>query len=150
MSIPRPVELNSRQESEFTALTGSRQIGYEKGFLVFLEGVKVIFDTLKSVPNLIKTVVELPKLERSHPGRKTGILIKKSLPQYHIPTPRLHFVETISISLSLTNEDPFTVTSLYIPPDIDPTFYALDLETLTQLGPNPIICGEFNIQHQNC
>ncbi|GBN75633.1 putative RNA-directed DNA polymerase from transposon BS [Araneus ventricosus] len=82
-------------------------------------------------------------------GGGTGILIKKSLPHHHIPTPQLHFVEATSISLNLTNKEPFTVTSIYIPPDTDPTLYTLDLETLIQLGPNPIICGDFNAQHQN-
>ncbi|GBM44389.1 hypothetical protein AVEN_214313-1 [Araneus ventricosus] len=78
----------------------------------------------------------------------TGILIKKSLPHHHIPTPQLHFVEATSISLNLTNKEPFTVTSIYIPPDTDPTLYTLDLETLIQLGPIPIIFGDFIAQHQ--
>ncbi|GBO21576.1 putative RNA-directed DNA polymerase from transposon BS [Araneus ventricosus] len=82
-------------------------------------------------------------------GGGTGILIKKSLPHYHIPTPQLHFVEATSISLNLTNKEPFTVTSIYILQDTDPTLYTLDLETLIQLGPNPIICSDFNAQHQN-
>ncbi|GBO19937.1 hypothetical protein AVEN_113867-1 [Araneus ventricosus] len=77
------------------------------------------------------------------------ILIKKSLPHHHIPTPQFHFVEATSISLNLTNKEPFTVTSIYIPPDTDPTLYTLDLETLFQLDPNPNICGDFNAQHQN-
>ncbi|GBO34481.1 hypothetical protein AVEN_6185-1 [Araneus ventricosus] len=72
-------------------------------------------------------------------GGGTGILIKKFLPHHHIPTPQLHFVEATSISLNLTKKEPFTVTSIYIPPDTDPTLYTLDLETLIQLGPNPII-----------
>ncbi|GBM98350.1 hypothetical protein AVEN_46648-1 [Araneus ventricosus] len=63
--IPRRVELSSRQESEFTPLTGSREIGYEKEFLSFLEGVKVMYDTLKSIPNLVKTISDLPKLEKT-------------------------------------------------------------------------------------
>ncbi|GBO12136.1 hypothetical protein AVEN_273991-1 [Araneus ventricosus] len=63
--IPRQVELNSRQKSEFTPLTGSREIGYEKEFVGFLEGVKIMYDTLKSIPNLIKTISELPKLKKT-------------------------------------------------------------------------------------
>ncbi|GBM88547.1 hypothetical protein AVEN_86739-1 [Araneus ventricosus] len=63
--ISRQVELNSRQESEFNPQTGSREIGYEKEFLGFLEGVKVIYNTLKSIPNLIKTISELPMLEKT-------------------------------------------------------------------------------------
>ncbi|GBN70051.1 hypothetical protein AVEN_138697-1 [Araneus ventricosus] len=59
------VELNSRQESEFNPQTGSREIGYEKEFLDFLEEVKVMYDTLKSIPNLIKTISELPMLEKT-------------------------------------------------------------------------------------
>ncbi|GBN47681.1 putative RNA-directed DNA polymerase from transposon BS [Araneus ventricosus] len=82
-------------------------------------------------------------------GGGTGILIKKSLPHHHIPTPQLHFVEATAVSLNLTNKEPFTLTSIYIPPDTDPTLYTLDLETLIQLGPNPTICGDFNAQQQN-
>ncbi|GBM65462.1 hypothetical protein AVEN_117308-1 [Araneus ventricosus] len=59
------VELNLRQKCEFTPLIGSRAIGYEKEFLGFLEGVKVMYDTLKSTPNLIKTISELPILEET-------------------------------------------------------------------------------------
>ncbi|GBM55800.1 putative RNA-directed DNA polymerase from transposon BS, partial [Araneus ventricosus] len=82
-------------------------------------------------------------------GGGTGILIKKSLPHHHITTSQLHFVEATSITLNLTNKEQFTVTSIYIPPDTNPTLYTLDLENLIQLGPNPIICGDFNAQHQN-
>ncbi|GBO37692.1 putative RNA-directed DNA polymerase from transposon BS, partial [Araneus ventricosus] len=186
--IPRQVELNSRQESEFNPQTGSREIGHEKEFLGFLEGVKVIltivFWNANGVRNrsadirnfleehspdifLIQETKLRPEINFSIPnydvyrtdrpqrnnaptqGGGTGILIKKSLPHHHIPTPQLHFVEATSISLNLTNKEPFTVTSIYIPPDTDPTLYTLDLETLIQLGPNPIICGDFNAQHQN-
>ncbi|GBN54684.1 putative RNA-directed DNA polymerase from transposon BS [Araneus ventricosus] len=63
--IPQQVELNSRQESEFNPQTDSREIGYEKKFGGCLEGVKVMYDTLKSIPNLIKTISELPMLEKT-------------------------------------------------------------------------------------
>ncbi|GBM03793.1 putative RNA-directed DNA polymerase from transposon BS, partial [Araneus ventricosus] len=81
-------------------------------------------------------------------GGGTAVLIKKSIPHYHIPTPKFHFVEATTISLNLVNKDPFTITSIYIPSYTDPTLFTIDLETLIQLGPNPIICGDFNAQHQ--
>ncbi|GBN60073.1 hypothetical protein AVEN_85611-1 [Araneus ventricosus] len=37
----------SRQESEFTTLTGIREIRYERDFLCFLEEVEVMYDALK-------------------------------------------------------------------------------------------------------
>ncbi|GBN54312.1 RNA-directed DNA polymerase from mobile element jockey [Araneus ventricosus] len=81
-------------------------------------------------------------------GGGTAVLIKKSVPHYHIPTPKFHSVEATTISLNLVNKDPFTITSIYIPPYTDPTLFTIDLEILIQLGPNPIICGDFNTQHQ--
>ncbi|GBM60025.1 hypothetical protein AVEN_260513-1 [Araneus ventricosus] len=52
-------------EREFTTLTGIREIRYERDFLCFLEEVQVMYDVLKSISNLIKTVAELPMLEKT-------------------------------------------------------------------------------------
>ncbi|GBO10521.1 hypothetical protein AVEN_214391-1 [Araneus ventricosus] len=92
--------------------------------------------------------IEIPRTTRTSSSKEPPVLIKKSIPHYHIPTPKFHFVEATTISLNLVNKDTFTITSIYIPPYTDPTLFTIDLETLIQIGPNPIICGDFNAQHQ--
>ncbi|GBN51196.1 hypothetical protein AVEN_99807-1 [Araneus ventricosus] len=64
---PRPVELNRRTSplpinlNNFPPPNGNSEC--EKEFYGFLEGVKAMYDSLKSIQNLIKSVAELKDLD---------------------------------------------------------------------------------------
>ncbi|GFT59820.1 uncharacterized protein TNCV_2496481 [Trichonephila clavipes] len=47
----------------------------------------------------------------------TAILIKRSIPHFHVPTPPLTGVEATLVALTPSDQEPFLVASIYAPPN---------------------------------
>ncbi|GFV85320.1 putative RNA-directed DNA polymerase from transposon X-element [Trichonephila clavipes] len=76
----------------------------------------------------------------------TLILIKKSIPPSHTPTPQLYHVEATLVTLNSPNLDPIIITSIYIPPHSDSYLFTLDLETILQVNIHCVILTPHTIR----
>ncbi|GFY77105.1 putative RNA-directed DNA polymerase from transposon X-element [Trichonephila inaurata madagascariensis] len=78
----------------------------------------------------------------------TAILIKRSIPHFHVPTPPLLTgVEATLVALTPSDQEPILVASIYIPPN--PTYRNLgaDLDALFKIFKAAFIAGDYNAKH---
>ncbi|GBO35734.1 hypothetical protein AVEN_5245-1 [Araneus ventricosus] len=91
-------------------------------------------------------------LSRTHFRRRgTGILIKNTIPHYHLPNPTLRYVETTIVIATISPLPPINFISIYNPPRNNPSF-TLDLENLIVLNTITFMAGDFNAKRRtwNC
>ncbi|GBN78160.1 RNA-directed DNA polymerase from mobile element jockey [Araneus ventricosus] len=82
-----------------------------------------------------------------HPSGGTAILIRNNIPHNQIIPPNLRYVEACVVAINFKNQDPITLTSIYVPPTSDTSIFTFDIEVLLQISPNQILCGDYNTQH---
>ncbi|GFU58867.1 RNA-directed DNA polymerase from mobile element jockey [Nephila pilipes] len=99
-----------------------------------------------SIPNYTTYRNDRPTTN-NRPFGGTAILIKKPLPHYNIPTPTLNGAEATIVALTPTDGNPILITSMYIPPSVRVTHVPTDINTILNLGPTSLICGDLNAKH---
>lgn len=85
-------------------------------------------------------------------GRKGGgvaMIIRKDVTHRPLPCPQTVSIEAMAVEVSLSNQK-LVVVSSYFPGSSDPRVlsqYRRDLQTLSGLGSNVVIAGDFNSRH---
>ncbi|GBN96594.1 hypothetical protein AVEN_242577-1 [Araneus ventricosus] len=82
-----------------------------------------------------------------HPSGGTAILIRNNIPHNQIIPPNLRYVEACVVAINFKNQDPITLTSIYVTPTSDTSIFTFDIEVLLQISPNQILCGDYNAHH---
>ncbi|GBO02424.1 hypothetical protein AVEN_86122-1 [Araneus ventricosus] len=82
-----------------------------------------------------------------HPSGGTAILIRNNIPHNQIIPPNLRYVEACVVAINFKNQDPITLTSIYVPPTSGTSIFTFDIEVLLQISPNQILCGDYNAHH---
>ncbi|GFX36543.1 RNA-directed DNA polymerase from mobile element jockey [Trichonephila clavipes] len=78
----------------------------------------------------------------------TAILIKRSIPHFHFPTPTLLTgVEATLVALTPSDQEPFLVASIYAPPNPNYRNLGADLDGIFKIFKSAFLAGDFNAKH---
>ncbi|GFU51190.1 RNA-directed DNA polymerase from mobile element jockey [Trichonephila clavipes] len=78
----------------------------------------------------------------------TAILIKRSIPHFHVPTPPLLTgVEATLVALIPSDQEPFLVASIYAPPNPNYRNLGADLDGIFKTFKSAFLAGDFNALH---
>ncbi|GFY15052.1 probable RNA-directed DNA polymerase from transposon X-element [Trichonephila clavipes] len=75
----------------------------------------------------------------------TAILIKRNISHFHVPYPTLLTgVEATLVELTRTDQEPFLVVSIYVPPNPNYRNLGADLDALFQIFNTAMVAGDYN------
>ncbi|GFT61932.1 putative RNA-directed DNA polymerase from transposon BS [Trichonephila clavipes] len=78
----------------------------------------------------------------------TAILIKRSIPHFHVPTPPpLTGVEATLVALTPSDQEPFLVASIYAPPGPNYRNLGADLDGIFNIFKSAFLAGDYNAKH---
>ncbi|GFW19847.1 RNA-directed DNA polymerase from mobile element jockey [Trichonephila clavipes] len=78
----------------------------------------------------------------------TAILIKRSIPHFHVPTPPpLTGVEATLVALTPSDQEPFLVASIYAPPNPNYRNLGADLDGIFKIFKSAFLAGDYNAKH---
>ncbi|GFV41485.1 hypothetical protein TNCV_814361 [Trichonephila clavipes] len=78
----------------------------------------------------------------------TAILIKRSIPHFHVPTPPPYSVEKTSLrSATPSDQEPFLVASIYAPPGPNYRNLGADLDCIFNIFKSAFLAGDYNAKH---
>ncbi|GFT07548.1 uncharacterized protein TNCV_4045161 [Trichonephila clavipes] len=78
----------------------------------------------------------------------TAILIKRSIPHFHVPTPpSLTGVEATLVALTPSDQEPFLVAYIYAPPGPNYRNLGADLDGIFNIFKSAFLAGDYNAKH---
>ncbi|GFX59855.1 putative RNA-directed DNA polymerase from transposon BS [Trichonephila clavipes] len=117
--------------------------------LLLIQGTHLRPEPSFSIPNFPNYICYMNDRTNSVRGwGGTAILIKRNISHFHVPTsPLLTGVEATLVALTPTDQEPFLVASIYVPPSPNYRNLSADLDTLFKIFKTAIEAGAYNAKH---